>query len=309
MSYHPRIETDEFSNFLTSRTRNSELWFINNQPLEEAILGYLAKYALRYTVTLYAFAIEGSHLHHTLHFPKPNRAKFMQDFKSNVARAVPRYCPWYPGGSLFGRRFSYEILPAADDVEAWFFYTVLQPVNDGLVSKISEYPGYNCFDDAVSGRKRVCKVMNWTAYYEARRYNKRAQAKDFIEEYELEYQRLPGYEHLSQPEYKKLMLEKLEVKRQEILEKRRVKGKTGFLGRERLLKIRQGARPKNPKTSTRTSHRPRVLCVCPNRRAETLDWYFGIYFAYKEASFAYRGGNYDVQFPPGTYKPALPLSG
>ena len=47
------------------------------------------------------------------------------------------------------------------DIEEQFFYTVLQPVQDGLVPNINEYPGYNCFEDAIQGKERVFKVINW----------------------------------------------------------------------------------------------------------------------------------------------------
>jgi hypothetical protein len=69
MGYHPRIETSEYSDFITIRTRNSELWFVNNSKLEESILAYTAKDTKVHDVSLYALAIEGSHLHQAAHFP------------------------------------------------------------------------------------------------------------------------------------------------------------------------------------------------------------------------------------------------
>ena len=307
MGYHPRIETSEMADFLTTRTRNSELWFVNNTPLEDAILGYAAKYSTVHEVRLYALAIEGSHIQAPAQFVKQNRAQFMRDFNSSVARAVPRYTEHYPGGRLWGRRYSNEFLPDADDVEEYFFYTVLQPVQDGLVEKISEYPGYNCFHDAIWGVKRKKKVINWGAYYDAKRWNKKVNIKDFIEEFTLEYERLPGYEELSQKEYAVLMQKKLEARRLEVVRARRAKGKS-FAGRAVLKNTEQGSLPRNTKTSNSTSHRPRVLSVCPKRRKEGLNWYFEIYFEYKEVSNKYRFGDLTAVFPEGTYKPpGMPL--
>jgi len=62
MGYHPRFECRERASFLTTRSRNSELWFVNNPKLEQAILGYAARYAQRRKVKLYALAIEGNHI-------------------------------------------------------------------------------------------------------------------------------------------------------------------------------------------------------------------------------------------------------
>jgi hypothetical protein len=304
MGYHPRAETSNVASFQTTRCRSSELWFVNNEPLEEAILGYLAKYKKRYEVSPYAFAIEGNHQQFPALFPKCNRSHFMRDLNSSVARAVPRFVPSYTGGGLWQRRYSSEYLPGNEDVEEWFFYTVLQAVQDGHVQKLSQYPGYNCFHDAVHGIKRTYKVMNWGAYNEARRWSKKVRQKDFIEEVTLEYTRLPGYEHLSQSEYAELMHEKLEKRRVEIIRKRLEKGLPCHNG-EHLRGIEPGARPKSTKSSTSTTHRPRVLSICNERRAACKEWYFKRYFDFMRASHAYRTTDSDVQFPPGMYKPPI----
>ena len=100
---------------------------MNNPELEEAILGYAARYSTRYEVKMYALAIEGNHIQKAASFPKANRAHFMRDFNSSVARAVPRYQPKYPGGRFWARRYSSEHLVAGQDLEEIFFYIVLQP--------------------------------------------------------------------------------------------------------------------------------------------------------------------------------------
>jgi REP element-mobilizing transposase RayT len=64
MPHHPRIETKDYAAFTTTRTKHSELWFINNKKFEEKILAFTAKYSEKYNVKLYALAIEGSHIHH-----------------------------------------------------------------------------------------------------------------------------------------------------------------------------------------------------------------------------------------------------
>ena len=304
MGYHPRFESSKTGSFVTTRSRNSELWFVNNQRLQEAILGYAARYITRYGVKLYAFAIEGNHIQFPAVFPNANRADFMRDLNSTIARAVPHYVSEYPGGPFWGRRYSTEVLPAAEDIEEWFFYTVLQPVQDGLVEKISDYPGYNCFHDAIWGITRTCKVINWGAYNSAKRYRKVVNLADFTEEVTLQYERLPGYEHLSQKEYAKLMERKLEERRCKIVEARRAEGK-GFAGREACLRTVPGSVPRETKTSTRYSHRPRVLCVCLERWKQAMGEYFERYYAYREASRRYRAGELTVKFPPGTYKPIL----
>lgn len=305
MGYHPRQESSLDWKFVTTRCRNSELWFANNLPVEEATLGYAAKFSERYNIKLYALAIEGSHNHLSIKSPDRNVSKFMQDFNSCVARSVGRLTPHYPGGSLFARRYSAEHLPGKDDLEEQFFYTVLQPVQDGLVPRISDYPFYNCFHDAVHGIPRTVTVVNWTAYNAAKRYNNKVKIKDYTESYTLKYERLPGYESMSQRDYARMMNAKLEQRRMAIVKDRLERG-LGFLGRERLLEIVSGTPAKNPKRSGPRDHRPRVLSICPDRRAEAKARYFDNYFAYKYASERYRKGDLSVQFPIGMYPPSLP---
>lgn len=55
----PRIETADRGNLLSTRCRASELCFVSNPKLEQAILGYAAKFVDRYGVSLYELTIEG----------------------------------------------------------------------------------------------------------------------------------------------------------------------------------------------------------------------------------------------------------
>ncbi len=304
MSYHPRIESSEIASFCTTRTRNSELWFINNFQLEQDILAYTAKYSEIYNVDLYAIAIEGNHHHELAHFPNSNRASFMRDLNASIARAVSRRCGQFPGSNLFARRYSNEFTPGADDIEEYFFYTVLQPVKDGLVRHIKDYPGYNCFYDSIRGIVRKFKVVKWKDYNEKKRWSHDVRIEDYTYTVQLKFKRLPGYESLTQNEYEKLMIQKLEVRIREIVQSRMSNG-VGFVGRDKLLKKQPGSLPKNTKQSNFNKKRPRILSICSVRWAKFVDWYFKIYFAFKNASEQYRNGNLNAEFPPGTYRPVL----
>jgi hypothetical protein len=301
MSYHPRIETAYLASFQTTRSRNSELWFIQNPKLEQAVLGRLAKISSRYGALVYAFAIEGNHVQFPGHFPGLNRADFMRDLNSAIATMMPFYVPSYDGGRFWGRRYSNEFVPF-NDLEESFFYTVLQPVQDGLVKRISEYPWYNCFHDAVWGIERKFKVVRRREFNAARKRNSQVNIKDYTDVFVLKYQRLPGYEHLSQREYALMMGKKLEERRQVIVEER-LKAGLGFLGREKLLRIKPGSKPRSTKTSTESSHRPRILSRNPEQRRAGLDWYFTCYILFKDASRRYRRGELNAEFPPGMYRP------
>lgn len=304
MGYHPRIEAADLANLTTSKCRNDELWFVNNKPLTDACLGYLAKYVDKYEVTPYAFSIEGNHIHFVGEFPKMNRSNFMRDLNSCIARAVPRYVPEYSGGGLFKRRYSNEFLPGSDDIKEYFFYTVLQPVNDGLVEDIRDYPEYNCFWDAIYELKKEFEVINWAQYNSDKRF-KEVKLKDYIYRVELKYQRLPGYEDLSPEEYWKMMIKELDERQARIKQERLENGKKAVAGVEYLRSVKPGSKPVNPKTSTINTPRPRILSICKERWEKRIEWYFEVYFEYKSASVRYRAGDKTVEFPVGTYPPPL----
>ncbi len=303
MSQSLRIEAPELCSLITTRTRNSELWFVNQPKFEQKVLGYLAKYQETYRAELYAFTFQGNHDHNVARFPNQNRAHFMRDFNSISARLANAMIPGRPAqGSLWGRRYGEEKLPNKEDVEKYFWYCVFQPVQAGLCENPFHYPGYNFFHDAISGKERCFKVFDRAGYNDRKRWDRKIRRKDFIKTFTLKYTRLPGYEHLTQADYKALMLKKFKERLQALIAERKAKG-LGFLGRRALLAQTPGSLPQHTKTSTRTSHRPFVLTMCKETRKRILSWYFGIREAYRYASERFRRGARDVVFPPYTYKP------
>jgi hypothetical protein len=306
MPLHPRIETPEFATLVTTRTRNSELWFVNNPELEERVYAYLAKYACIYEVIVYGFILMGNHYHLLAQFPKGNRAAFTKAFNSIVARLTPHYVGTYPGGSLWGRRYSSEVVPENGDIEDEFFYLVLQAVKSGLAPRISQYRNDNCFTDAVHGTARKYRLVDWSKYKSRKRFNKSLTPADFTTEYTLTFRRIPGYEELSQRQYAKRMHRELETRRAALVQKRRAED-LGFADPERLQEIKPGARPKTSKTSARFDLRPRVLTKSLEAKQAFLEFYFGCLAAFRDASLRYRQGNSNVDFPPGMYKPSVPV--
>jgi hypothetical protein len=229
----------------------------------------------------------------------------MRDLNSIIARVANSIIAGRPErGSLWGRRYSEEKLPNQEDIEEYFFYCALQAVHAGLCENPFHYPGYNSFYDAISGKQRTFNVVDRAGYNDRLRWDKKAKIKDFTRKVTLTFDRIPGYEHLTQAEYKAMMLRKLEKRRQDIVAERKAKG-LGFLGRRALLAQTPGGIPKKTKTSTRASHRPLVLTKDRETRRAILSWYFTIKAAHLEASKKLRQGIKDVIFPPHTYKPPI----
>jgi hypothetical protein len=208
------------------------------------------------------------------------------------------------GGPVFEGRYREQAVPTKEDIEDRFFYCALQPVSAGLCARISEYPGYNSFSDAISGIKRKFKIVDWYRYGNARRRNPLVSKAKYTTEYELEYDRLPGYEDMPRKEYRELMLKKLEERRQKVIDRlMKENPKRRFMTKKELQKAIPGTPAKNPKKSSRYSKRPLVLTKCHEAKTAFLNWYFTIYGEYKIAVRKYMAGDFAVVFPPGTYRP------
>lgn len=294
-----RVECTDKAQLITCRTINSALWFVNNKALEQAVLSYLAKYAEKYGVILYAFTIVGNHYHMVARFPLGNRSEFFRDFNARVAEAVRHFVPNFIGGPLFERRFTPQVLMLDEDAENYFLYCALQAVSSGLCQNISDYGEYNSFQDAISGIIRKFKLFSYGKYNAAKRSNPNVKLKDFEQEYQLQYARLPGYEQLSSKQYKALLLKKLEHRRQDIIKERTAR-KKGFFDKEQLKRVIPGSYPLNTKKG---GVRPLVLSLCKEARKRYLDWYFSVVSDFKVAVERYRNGLFSTQFPPGTFRP------
>jgi len=299
-----RLEDGESASFITARTVNSTLWFQNNKALENKILAHLAKYQEKYSVDIYAFVMMSNHYHLLANFPLNNRAAFMRDLNSAFSRLTRSHVKEFEGGALFGRRYRPQAVILEEDYEQTFVYAALNPVNSGLVETLSDYPGYNSYQDAILGEDLEFTLVNQREFHDKRRYNKNLKVEDFTKTYTLKYARLPGYEHMPIYDYQETMFKKIEIRRIEIVQKRRTAGK-GFAGTKILLNTKPGTKPQTTKTSTRDSVRPLVICVCEKTKKAYLEKYFNVRQAFTEAFKAIRKGIKNALFPPGTYHPPL----
>lgn len=292
------IENAEWTYLITTRTAGSKLWLINNPALEKAILGCLAKYQERYNVIIYGFIIMGNHYHLLAKFPQMNRAIFMRDFNSSVARIVGRMVKQHGRRSLWARRYSWQVLLEEEDIRHWFFYLSLNPVSSGITSSINQYPSYNSFQDAIHLRKKKYRWVDWSAYIIRKSYDQLARPTDFEREYELTFSPIPGEYKV----YAEQLSTELLVREENLREVRKINGQ-GFLGIRKILTQSPGISPRSSKTSTRTSYRPLILTLSVETKRKFLEVYFAIVDLFKESSIKFRTSCFPVIFPEGTYCP------
>jgi len=296
-----RVENPQYTQLTTSRCCRSALWFVNNKELEERIHAFLAKYVEKYGVKLYAFRLVGNHYHLLADFPLSNSAHFHRDFNARVAESVRLLVSNYESGSLFERRYSSQALPTDEDRLDYFFYVVLQPVSSGQCTKISEYPGRCSFADAVGKKEREYKYFAYGEYQTALANKPNTKRKNFWRSYKLKFERLPGFEALSSEGYEEFMHTELERRRvQAIRELLKEKPRLKFRTKAQLRQVRPGSRPRTTKTGTK---RPLVLTKSQEARKSFLGYYFNTVGKYREVCEKYKEGDFEVIFPPGTYRP------
>lgn len=298
------IEDPDTTFFITSRTIGSRLWLMNNPILEKLILSFLAKYQSRYGVELYAFILMGNHYHLVARFPQANKAAFVRSFNSIVARLVGTHAKGADGGRVWARRARCQVLPRPEDIAHWVMYSALNPVSSGLVKKISDYPSYNSFSDAIHSKERNFDLVNWEEFNSRKRFNSKLTAEDCSSTYTLKFSRLPGCEKMSPKTYREHMLTKAEQQRLKLVKARIDSGK-GFATKEALLATKVGSKPKSTKKGDRFTKRPLVLTLCAEARSQCLEKYFSILHAFRKASLRFRSGMLRTVFPAGTYRPIL----
>jgi hypothetical protein len=293
------------SSFVTRRFRNSQLCYCNNKKLEGRVLGSLGKYIHKYKAEIYAFTIFGSHDHKMIDFYPKSKSNFLRDFGARTAEAVKKYVPEFGTGSVMESRAKEQAV--TDDTESHLdrlMYTVMQPILAGLCKNLSDYPGFNSFSYILSGKPLEVEFLKGSEYSRAKKKNPDVDPSKFVEKYVIKFKRLPGYENMSQSEYRSMLLKEYERRRLIVIEELEKKGHK-WPAVESLRRTLSSDRAKNPKRSERNSFRPLVLSVCLEKRGVFLEYYFSVLIAFKEASKAYLSGDKSVVFPDGTHAPPL----
>ena len=303
---HYRIESPEETYLITTRTMESRLWFVNNSTLHERICAFLARYREMYQIKLHAFVIMGNHYHLVARFPRRNRKAFMSSFNGMIAKLVASHTLAFTQGKLWGRRYSAQCLPNPEDIERAVLYCALNPVSSGLVAHPNDYKTYNSFFHAAHHQEREHSIFLRENYTKAvRRRTSPVHPAEFTVTHTLSYDRIPGFEGLTNAQYTAHLLRRHSEQHNLILNSRKEKG-LGFPPQTSLKTIPPGTIPRHTNTTPRDGHHPIVISNCPAARRAYINHYIDCRARYIIASTRYRSGELSVEFPPGMHKPPVP---
>ena len=130
--------------FITSRTEEG-LPFVPLRFMNILLWSALARAIRLYPVQLIAVTMEANHIHMVIRVIDPKAAsQFVGYFKSESAHHLNRLLG-RQGRTVWAERFDNPILLDYQKALDVFSYVVLNPVKDGLVESISEYPGVSSY--------------------------------------------------------------------------------------------------------------------------------------------------------------------
>ena len=153
---------------ITCRTVQGRFLLRPGPALNDIVQGILGRAQRRYETTISAFSALSSHFHLLLVVDSANEAAdFMRYTKSKLAREVNRLTGWR--GPVFDRRYEMTVVTDEDAAQIERLkYVLSQSVKEGLVERVSQWPGVHCAKALIEGTPLVGHWFNRTLEFAAR---------------------------------------------------------------------------------------------------------------------------------------------
>jgi hypothetical protein len=227
-------------------------------------------------------------------------APFLRHANSLIARGINKL------HDHEGRVFSGPVrfTPCIDDASAerQLLYALANPVKDGLVDRVRRSPFFSTFRAQARGEPLRYWFIDWEAWWAAGgRRKKGNRPKDFLKWIELPITPLPEFadwpEHRIQSRIRHAVRDIEEETRERLRQEERA-----VVGVPALFEVDPRDRPADPKTSG-----PQPICHAADQqlRREYVAHWREIVSEHRRASWDYRMGFHEREFPDGTYRPPV----
>ena len=252
----------------------------------QAWLYCLAWAAQRTGVRILWTTVMSNHHHAGVHDPEGN----ISDFCRELHRLVAKH-----HNASFGR-FEYFWAPGPpsrvhlidpEDVLDKLLYSLANPVSADLVERATQWPGVNTAPKQLCSRRFISRPR---AYFRT--------DGTMPESIELEYARPPGFEDLSDEDFRTLVAERLRGRERDAAAARSKKPGRAVLGRRAIRRQHHEDAPAN--FERRFKLNPQVAAKDKGRRIEALQRLKAFVAHYRAALARWRAGERDVEFPFGT---------
>ena len=228
-----------------------------------------------------------------------NLVRFEQLFNSLVARGINRLLG--REGPLYSTRNRSEEADDDASLEQQLLYAVTNPVKDGLVDRAAHWKGVSSYKQLATGEVDRYTYIDWTAWHRAGGKHSRKPPEAFTETVEVELSPIPAWAGLPAHKRQALFRRRVRELEQDYREQREREGRH-VMGKRKLEKLDPRARPKTRKPRTR---QPLVHASTVAGRREFEAGWRAYLEAYYHASGLYLAGEFDVEFPAGSFKPPL----
>jgi REP element-mobilizing transposase RayT len=271
---------------VTRRCTQRQLLLRPDAATTNAFLYCLALAAARSNMGVVAFLAHSNH-HHTIVIDRDGRMpEFLERFHKLVAKHQ---------NALRGRWENFWAseptsiveLPEPDDVLAKITYALTNPVKDHLVERARQWPGASSLLANLEGR-------TISASRPPRFFRKDGNLPESVT---MVCVRPPGFEHLSQTEWRARLAPRIREVEQEAARSRRER-RFRVLGRAEVLRQRPSDRPGSQEPRRELS--PRVASLNKWARIECIQRNKAFVAAYQHARTLWQAG-LDAIFPVGTY--------
>jgi hypothetical protein len=224
---------------------------------------------------------------------------FFRDAHSLIAREINRLLD--RENHVYGERYRAE--PCLDDASAEqkLVYAMVNAVKDGQVERVNESPFFSTFHHLAFGEPLEYWYIDRTAWWKKGGLRRGNREKDHMKWVSFELSPLPGWEtmsvHQRQTRFRHLVREAEEIAAHD----REVEDRA-VVGVPALRRLDPRDRPRKPK---RSGLQPLCHAADPVlRKAYKRDWREFLK-AYRAASIAYRAGDFEIDFPDGSFRPPL----
>ena len=225
----------------------------------------------------------------------------MRYVNSNLARKIGRLVHWRD--KIWARRYQAIVISseAAAQTER-LKYVLAHGVKEGLVEKVSDWPGVHCAQALLTGEPVQGYWYDETQAYAARRRGEEIDRMRFATLETLTLSPLPCWKHLPEEKWRKFVANLIAEIETEAAIRRQHTGNQ-VLGASAV----RGQHPHGRPAKSKKSPAPLFHAASKAVRRELYEMYGWFVAAFREASEKLRGGSRTVKFPAGSFPPALPF--
>jgi hypothetical protein len=229
-----------------------------------------------------------------------NIAPFLQAANSLIARQINKL--YDREGHVFSGPIRFT--PCIDDVSAeqQLVYALTNPVKDGLIESVGRSPFFSTYRAQARGEPLRYWYIDWEAWWLRGGGRKKGnRPKDFLKWIELSIARLPEFEDWPDHKIQSRVRHGVRDVEEETSRLLRSEGRSVF-GVPALFSIDPRDRPREPKSSGR-----QPICHAADRQLarEYVKQWREILNEHRKASWDYRMGFHEREFPNGTYRPPI----